>query len=122
MAFWNGLSVEEQERAVGRRKFTDLELDDAAKAPNAHNVAAKIEWDGEEQKIVRMNVPFADLGTGRTGTYFIGYSARWHVTRDMLKQMLAKGDYLLRFSQILTGQLFFIPSRSLLDQIAGPDA
>ncbi|MDR1823801.1 MAG: Dyp-type peroxidase [Bifidobacteriaceae bacterium] len=121
MDFWNGLPVEEQERAVGRRKFTDLELDDDAKAPNAHNVAAKIEWDGEEQKIVRMNVPFSDLGTGATGTYFIGYARHWHVTRDMLRQMLAMGDYLLQFSRIQTGQLFFIPSRPLLDRIADND-
>jgi putative iron-dependent peroxidase len=118
MDFWKGLSVEEQEKAVGRRKFSDLELDDDKKAANAHNVAAKIEWDGEEQKIVRMNVPFSDLGTGETGTYFIGYARRWHVTRDMLLQMLAMGDYLLKFSRILTGQLFFIPSRTLLDRIA----
>ncbi|MDR0626476.1 MAG: Dyp-type peroxidase [Bifidobacteriaceae bacterium] len=118
MDFWRGLTVEEQERAVGRRKFSDLELEDDEKLPNAHNVASKIEWDGVEQKIVRMNVPFSDLASGRTGTYFIGYSRRWFVTKDMLTQMLAKGDYLLRFSSIETGQLFFIPSRSFLDSLA----
>jgi putative iron-dependent peroxidase len=118
MGFWRGLSVEEQEKAVGRRKFSDLELDDDEKAANAHNVAAKIEWDGEEQKIVRMNVPFSDLGSGETGTYFIGYARRWRVTREMLQQMLKMGDFLLQFSQILNGQLFFIPSRTLLGRIA----
>jgi putative iron-dependent peroxidase len=118
MDFWKGLSTEEQEKAVGRRKFSDLELDDEAKLPNAHNVASKIERDGIEQKIVRMNVPFHNASTDETGTYFIGYSRSWSVTHDMLTQMLAKGDYLLRFSQILTGQLFFIPSRALLGQIA----
>ncbi|MDR1833239.1 MAG: Dyp-type peroxidase [Propionibacteriaceae bacterium] len=118
MDFWKGLAVEEQERAVGRRKFSDLELDDGDKLPNAHNAAAKVEWDGEEQKIVRMNVPFSNLGTGETGTYFIGYARHWHVTRDMLKQMLAMGDYLLKFSEIRTGQVFFIPSRELLGEIA----
>ncbi|MDR1117886.1 MAG: Dyp-type peroxidase [Bifidobacteriaceae bacterium] len=122
MDFWKGLSTEEQEKAVGRRKFTDLELDDSDKLPNSHNVAAKIEQDGVEQKIVRMNVPFGNLGTGETGTYFIGYSRHWTVTRDMLTQMLEKGDYLLRFSKIVTGQVFFIPSRPLLDAIAGADS
>jgi putative iron-dependent peroxidase len=123
MAFWDGLTVEAQEAAVGRRKFSDLELDDDVKKPYAHNVAAKIHWDGVEQKIVRMNVPFSEVPNGETGTYFIGYSRRWHVTRDMLKQMLSAGDFLLRFSRILTGQLFFIPSRPLLDEIAdGPGA
>ncbi|MDR1440891.1 MAG: Dyp-type peroxidase [Bifidobacteriaceae bacterium] len=118
MAFWKGLSVEEQEKAIGRQKFSDLELEDADKAPNAHNIAAKIEWNGVEQKIVRMNVPFSDLATGQTGTYFIGYSRRWFVTRDMLTQMLKMGDFLLKFSTVLTGQVFFIPSRPLLDEIA----
>jgi putative iron-dependent peroxidase len=121
MDFWKGLPVEEQERAVGRRKFSDLELDDEAKAPNAHNVAAKVEIDGEEQKIVRMNVPFADLGSGQTGTYFIGYARHWQVTLAMLKQMLGMSDYLLQFSQIVTGQAFFIPSRALLDRLADDD-
>ncbi|MDR0366653.1 MAG: Dyp-type peroxidase [Bifidobacteriaceae bacterium] len=114
MSTWQALSTEEQERAVGRRKFSDVELEDEAKAPNAHNIASKIEWDGEEQKIVRMNVAYHDTATGDTGTYFIGYSRRWFVTRDMLTQMLAKSDYLLHFSQIVTGQLFFIPSRPML--------
>jgi putative iron-dependent peroxidase len=121
MTTWRGLSTEEQEKAVGRRKFTDVELEDEDKAPNAHNIASKIEWDGVEQKIVRMNVAYHDPSTGDTGTYFIGYSRRWHVTRDMLKQMLAKSDYLLHFSQIVTGQVFFIPSRPMLAEIADGD-
>ncbi|MDR2565101.1 MAG: Dyp-type peroxidase [Bifidobacteriaceae bacterium] len=121
MGAWGRLTVEEQEKAVGRRKFSDLELEDEDKAPNAHNIASKIEWDGVEQKIVRMNVPFHDLATGETGTYFIGYSRRWHVTRAMLTQMLTKGDYLLHVSRIQTGQVFFIPSRPLLGRIADGD-
>lgn len=74
MDFWGKMKTEEQEKAVGRHKFDDLELDDGEKFHNAHNIAAKIEVDGEEQKIVRMNVPFSDPATGKTGTYFIGYS------------------------------------------------
>lgn len=36
----------------------------------------------------------------------------------MLENILKNGDYLLTFSDILSGQLFFIPSRPLLDKIA----
>ncbi len=36
----------------------------------------------------------------------------------MLENMLEQNDYLLTFSDILGGQLFFIPSRPMLDQIA----
>ena len=118
MDFWGKMKTEEQEKAVGRHKFDDLELDDGEKFHNAHNVAAKIEVDGEEQKIVRMNVPFSDPSTGKTGTYFICYSRYWSVTKAMLQQMVDMSDFLLTFSTIQSGQLFFIPSRDTLGEIA----
>lgn len=118
MDIWNKLTTETQEKAVGRKKFSDLELDEKEKFHNAHNVASQAKIDGVEQKIVRMNVPYSDPATGNTGTYFIGYSRYWKVTKLMLQNMLKNGDYLLTFSDILSGQLFFIPSRPLLDQIA----
>lgn len=118
MDVWDKLSTETQEKAVGRKKFNDLELEDDEKFHNAHNVASQAKINGEEQKIVRMNVPFSDPASGNTGTYFIGYSRHWTVTKLMLQNMLDKNDYLLSFSDILGGQLFFIPSRDLLDQMA----
>ncbi|OJF02923.1 peroxidase [Weissella confusa] len=118
MDFWGKMKTEEQEKAVGRHKFDDLELEDDEKFHNAHNVAAKIEVDGEEQKIVRMNVPFSDPATGKTGTYFIGYSRYWSVTKAMLQQMVDMSEFLLTFSTIQSGQLFFIPSRDALGEIA----
>lgn len=118
MAFWENLSIEHQEKAVGRHKFDDMELDDDDKLENAHNVASKLEIDGEEQKIIRMNVPFSDPAMDYTGTYFIGYARHWQVTKQMLEQMLEKSDFLLTFSTLLSGQLFFIPSRDTLADIA----
>ncbi|MCT8397748.1 Dyp-type peroxidase [Weissella confusa] len=118
MDFWGKMKTEEQEKAVGRHKFDDLELEDDEKFHNAHNVAAKIEVDGEEQKIVRMNVPFSDPATGKMGTNFIGYSRYWSVTKAMLQQMVDMSDFLLTFSTIQSGQLFFIPSRDTLGEIA----
>ncbi|MBU7455254.1 Dyp-type peroxidase [Leuconostoc fallax] len=121
MDFWHNLKTEEQEKAVGREKFSDLELEDEDKYHNAHNVASKVEIDGEEQKIIRMNVPFSEPASGKTGTYFMGYARHWEVTKSMLEQMLEQSDYLLHFSDILFGQLFFIPSRPLLEKIADGD-
>ncbi|MFC4760761.1 Dyp-type peroxidase [Fructobacillus durionis] len=118
MDFWNKMKTEHQEKAVGREKFTDLELEDEDKYKNAHNVASQYDENGEEQKIIRMNVPYSDPATGITGTYFMGYSRYWHVTKGMLINMLDQSDFLLTFSDILTGQLFFIPSRDTLAQIA----
>lgn len=118
MDFWEKMKTEEQEKAIGREKMTDIELEDEDKYKNAHNVSSKIEIDGEEQKIVRMNVPFSDPASGKTGTYFMGYARHWNVTKLMLQQMLDTNDFLLTFSDILTGQLFFIPSRDMLQEIA----
>lgn len=118
MDIWNKLTTEDQEKAVGRKKFSDLELKDAEKFKNAHNVASQAKINGVEQKIVRMNVPYSDPAVGITGTYFIGYARHWTVTKKMLENMIEKHDYLLSFSDILSGQLFFIPSRPLLDKIA----
>lgn len=118
MDIWNSLTTETQEKAIGRKKFSDLELEDKDKFKNAHNVAANISINGEEQKIVRMNVPYSDPASGKTGTYFIGYSRHFYVTEKMLEQMMKMGDYLLTFSTILTGEMFFIPSRTVLEEIA----
>ncbi|WEV54923.1 Dyp-type peroxidase [Leuconostocaceae bacterium ESL0723] len=118
MDVWNHMKTEVQEKAVGREKFTDLELEDEDKFENAHNVASQYEEDGEEKKIVRMNVPYSDPATGVTGTYFIGYSRHWTVTKGMLQNMVDQSDFLLTFSRILNGQLYFIPSRDTLAQIA----
>ncbi|MDR0899304.1 MAG: Dyp-type peroxidase [Lactobacillaceae bacterium] len=117
MNIWDHMKVEKQEKAIGRHKFNDIELDDNQKDVNAHNVAAKIEIDGVEQKIVRMNVPFSNPAKGETGTYFIGYSRHWEVTKMMLEQMIEKDDMLLHFSNVVTGQLFFIPSRSFIAEL-----
>lgn len=117
MPVWDHLSTETQEKAVGREKFSDLELDDDEKLANAHNIASQYKIDEVEQKIVRMNVPFSLPASGITGTYFIGYSRYWSITKGMLQHMLDQNDFLLSFSEIKTGQLFFVPSRDTLDVI-----
>ena len=118
MPVWNHMKTEDQEKAVGREKFSDYELDDADKFKNAHNVASQFTENGVEQKIVRMNVPYSNPAGGNTGTYFIGYARHWKVTKGMLTNMVEKSDFLLTFSKLLTGQAYFIPSRDLLAKMA----
>jgi porphyrinogen peroxidase len=43
LATWNALPTEQQERIIGRSKLSDIEIDDAKKAPYAHNALTKIE-------------------------------------------------------------------------------
>ena len=121
---WDQLPVEEQERAIGRRKFDDIELDDDAKPANAHNAVTNIQDEnGNELKIVRDNLPFGSPATGEFGTYFIGYARDPAVTERMLSNMFIgepPGNYdrLLDFSTAVTGSLFFVPSLPLLDSLA----
>jgi len=124
MAAWNALPVEEQEKAIGRRKYNDLELSDEEKPKNAHNAVTNItDEDGNELKIVRANMPFANPTRGEFGTYFIGYAGTFSTTRRMLENMfvgdpVGSTDRLLEFSTAVTGTLFFVPSRETLEELA----
>ncbi len=121
MAAWNALSVEEQERVIGRTKLDDIELDDSVKPSDSH-VALNVVTDdeGTELKIVRHNMPFGEIGKGEFGTYFIGYSRTPAVTEQMLNNMFigdppGNTDRILEFSTAVTGGLFFTPTVDFLD-------
>lgn len=118
MKAWDALKTEQQEKAIGRKKYNDIELEDEQKDPNAHNVASQDNENGVEHKIVRMNVPYSNPANEVTGTYFIGYSRDWNVTKRMLTNMFTKSDRLLDFSTPETGEVFFIPSADVLADIA----
>ena len=129
MKAWNALPVEAQERIIGRKKLSDIELSDAEKPVSAHNALTVIEENGKEIKILRDNMPFGRPGYGEFGTYFIGYSRTPRITETMLQNMFVgnpPGNYdrLLDFSTAVTGTLFFVPSARFLDNIGEvvPDA
>ncbi len=123
LAAWEAIPVAEQERIVGRTKLGNVELDDDAKPPYAHNALTEIVVDGVEHKIVRDNMPFGSPGSGEHGTYFIGYARTPQVTEQMLVNMFvgrAEGVYdrLLDVSRAVTGCLFFVPPASMLEAMA----
>jgi putative iron-dependent peroxidase len=121
MGSWNSLSVEEQERVIGRTKLDDIEMSDAVKPPNSHLALNVIEdSDGNELKIIRHNMPFGEIGKGEFGTYYIGYSRTPTVTERMLTNMFigdppGNTDRILDFSTAVTGGLFFSPTIDFLD-------
>ena len=66
MAAWEALSVEEQERVIGRAKLSNVEMDDEVKPSNSHVALNTIvEPDGTQRQILRENMPFGSLGAGR---------------------------------------------------------
>ena len=121
MSSWESLSVTEQERVIGRSKLEDIEMADDVKPANSHIALNVIEdADGTELKIVRANMPFGEIGTGESGTYYIGYSRSPEVTEKMLENMFigdppGNTDRILDFSTALTGALFFTPVVDFLD-------
>jgi putative iron-dependent peroxidase len=122
MKAWDAVPTEEQERIVGRRKLSDVELSDAAKPAYAHNALTSIEENGKQLEILRDNMPFGRPGYGEFGTYFIGYCRTPSTTEKMLENMFVGNppgnyDHLLDFSQAVTGCLFFVPSATFLDDI-----
>jgi len=126
---WNALSTEAQERIIGRTKLSDIELDDAVKPSCAHNALTTIVEDGKEMKILRDNMPFGSPAQGEFGTYFIGYARSPRTIEQMLTNMFVgrpPGNYdrLLDFSRAVTGNLFFVPSATFLENVgdAGPAA
>ena len=122
---WNQLPTEAQERIIGRKKLSDIELDDSVKPTSAHNALTVIEENGKEIKILRDNMPFGRPGHGEFGTYFIGYSRSPRTIEQMLENMFIgrpPGNYdrILDFSTAVTGNLFFIPTATFLDDVS-PD-
>jgi porphyrinogen peroxidase len=121
LAAWDALAIEEQERAMGRTKLSDLELADDVKPANSHVALTTIvDEDGEEHQIVRFNMPFGSVGAGEFGTYFIGYARSPDVIEQMLTNMFVgkppgNHDRILDFSTAVTGNLFFVPTIDFLD-------
>ncbi|MEU3791712.1 Dyp-type peroxidase [Streptomyces fructofermentans] len=125
MAAWTSLTVEQQERVIGRSKAANVEMPDDVKPADSHVALNAIEDDGVERKIVRENMPFGRVGSGEFGTYFIGYARTPDVTERMLRNMFigdppGTTDRILDFSTAVTGGLFFVPSADLLDDFPAP--
>ncbi len=126
MAAWNALTTEDQEKAIGRYKLSDIEMPDGVKPANSHVALNTIEDpDGTQRQILRANMPFGEVGRGEFGTYYAGYAATPSVTEQMLVNMFTgnpPGNYdrILDFSTAVTGCLFFAPSADFLDDLPDP--
>ena len=128
LARWDALPVEEQERVIGRSKLEDIEMADDVKPSNSH-VALNtiIDESGQQQQILRANMPFGSVGAGEFGTFYIAYARSPDVTEQMLANMFlgqppGNTDRILDFSTALTGNLFFVPSADFLDNPPAPGA
>ena len=121
MNAWRSLSTEDQEKVIGRSKENDIEMSDDVKPANSHIALANI---GDDLKIVRDNMPFGNPSMGEFGTYFISYANSFSTTKKMLTNMfigdpVGNYDRILDFSTAVTGTLFFVPTRNMMDDFSG---
>ena len=128
-ADWEALSVEDQEKAIGRTKLENIEMADDVKPANSHIALNVItDDDGNEIDILRDNMPYGDIsGSGEKGTFYIAYSSGPDVSEQMLRNMFIgepEGNYdrLLDFTTAVTGGQFFVPTSDFLsDPPEAPD-
>ena len=122
---WDALTVEAQERAIGRTKLSDLEFADDDKPADSHlTLNTIVDEDGTQHQIMRFNMPFGEVGKREFGTYFIGYARSPDVIEQMLTNMFigrpeGTTDRILDFSRAVTGNLFFVPGAEFLDDPPG---
>ncbi|WP_018628845.1 Dyp-type peroxidase [Niabella aurantiaca] len=121
LAAFKALPVEEQERVIGRYKYSDVEMPDGVKPGNAHSALANV---GDDRKIIRDNMPFGNMARNEMGTYFIAYASTFSTVKEMLTRMFTgdpEGNYdrLLDFSSAKTGTLFFAPTLDMLKDFSG---
>jgi len=121
LSAWKALTIEDQEKVIGRYKANDIEMADDVKPANSHIALANI---GDELKIVRDNMPFGSMSTNEMGTYFIAYASTFTTVQKMLTNMFIgspEGNYdrILDFSTAKTGTLFFVPTFNMIDDFVG---
>jgi porphyrinogen peroxidase len=115
------LSIEDQERVIGRTKLDSVELDDTAKPATAHIARVTIEENGEELQLYRRSVPYGTVG--EHGLFFVAFSADPSRFDKMLASMFATGgdprrDHLTDFTRPVSGAYYFAPSLEALGEIA----
>jgi putative iron-dependent peroxidase len=118
---WAGISVKEQEGAIGRRKRDSKELSDRTKPPTAHISRVVIEENGEELEILRHSFPYGNLN--EAGLFFIAYTRDLDIPERMLRRMYGLAgdglhDHLMDFTRAVSGANFFAPSLQQLKALA----
>jgi porphyrinogen peroxidase len=122
---WNALTVEQQERIMGRTKLDNIEIETTA--ANHVTLNTIVDDHGGEHDIVRDNRPFGRVGANEFGTYYIGYVRSPAIIERMLDRMYighppGTYDRLLDVSTPVTGCLFFVPTVEFLDDLPGAPA
>jgi porphyrinogen peroxidase len=121
---FNQLSVEEQQRVIGRTKADSVELSDSEKPSTAHIARVETTVDGKELQIFRRSVPYGNAH--EHGLYFVAFSAERSRYDLMLERMFGNAsdglrDRLTDFSKPVSCAYYFAPSLNALAEAGGPE-
>lgn len=120
---WRKLSVEKQEKVIGRTKYDSIELDESVMPEDSHVSRVVIEENGEELEILRHSIPYGQA-SGEQGLYFLACTHNLAIIDKMLASMFGTegnkvGDRLLKFVTAINGAYFFAPSAEMLEEVLG---
>ena len=122
---WNALTVEAQERSIGRTKLAERRAADGSAAGSHRTLNTILDPDGKEQKILRDNMPFGRPGHGRVRHVLHRLRGTPGGARADAAQHVHRrppgdptGSWTSR--RAVTGSLFFVPSADFLEAL--PDA
>jgi porphyrinogen peroxidase len=104
---WEALSVDQQERIIGRTKAGSVELED--KPADSHVARTDQETFGQ---IFRRNMPYGTVTSH--GTMFVGFAASQRPLASMLESMAGiddgTRDALTLYTRPVTGAYYVVPS------------
>ncbi|MBL4614656.1 MAG: Dyp-type peroxidase [Magnetovibrio sp.] len=113
LAKFNELSVDDQQRVIGRTKPDSIELQGHAQPANSHVSRTDIKLKGVAQKMYRRSFPFGTAS--EQGLYFLAFACEQARFESVLASMYGLdengiSDHLLEFSKALTGSYWFAPT------------
>ena len=120
LPLWNECPVHAQEKIIGRTKEDNVEFSAEEKAPIAHIKRVNLKENGKSLEILRHSMPYGD--SIEQGLFFIAYAKTARNFDLMLEQMIhadAHGhyDHLMDFTQAVTGNAYFAPSKTFLTNL-----
>jgi putative iron-dependent peroxidase len=117
---FNQLTIEQQEKIIGRTKLENIELEGEAMPVDSHISRTDVKVDGQSMEIYRRSDPYGNAT--EHGLYFLAFSCemrRFHIQLERMLGITDDGihDKLIEFSKAITSSYWFAPSQKDLQHM-----
>ena len=121
LAAFHALPVADQERTIGRTRADSIELSGDAMPADSHVSRVDARRDGVAQTLFRRSFPWG--GAVEHGLYFLAFAREASRFDFLLRRMFGAADdgvrdRLTRYSETLSGALWFAPPVEELDRLS----